>query len=387
MKNHLLPKGLSILIILFCLSSISLHSQTCYPEGIIFSTQDQIDNFQTNNPGCTNILGDVTIEESVGGNIIDLNGLSVLDTIGGSLTIRGNTDLSTLSGLGNLTAIVMNLTIQNNSTLSGLGALSSLSDSIHDLTVNNCPNLLGFDGLNGVTKINGNLEVSDNAGLTSLNGLGSITEIGGHLLLSNCAALPGPGGMGSVVSIGTDLRIQNNNTMTGLSALGSVTSVGGGISVINNDLLTELTGLANIDPLSITSLTIKDNATLTMCEVQSVCDYLSADGTSDIANNATGCNSESEVETACTNTSIMELFSTSIPTILTYPNPTTGIFHIEAENLEGSELSIFNTTGMLIQKLQITQNGQVDLSNLPNGLYFLELRNKDFLGIGKILKE
>ena len=32
------------------------------PDGIVFSTQDQIDNFQTNYPGCTRIDGDVLIQ-------------------------------------------------------------------------------------------------------------------------------------------------------------------------------------------------------------------------------------------------------------------------------------------------------------------------------------
>ena len=94
----------------------------------------------------------------------------------------------------------------------------------------------------------------------------------------------------------------------------------------------------------------------------------------------------SEVENACNGTSLQDLFSTGTP-ILTFPSPTKGVFHIVGENLEGSELSIFNTTGVLIQRLQLSTNGQVDVSDLPSGLYFLELRNKDVLGRGKIIKE
>jgi hypothetical protein len=48
---------------------------TCLPEGINFTTQAQIDNFQTNYPGCTEIEGDVLI---LGSNITNLTGLSVL---------------------------------------------------------------------------------------------------------------------------------------------------------------------------------------------------------------------------------------------------------------------------------------------------------------------
>jgi hypothetical protein len=42
-------------ILLFALSSMLLRAQfgcTCLPEGIYFSTQAQIDDFQVNYPGC-----------------------------------------------------------------------------------------------------------------------------------------------------------------------------------------------------------------------------------------------------------------------------------------------------------------------------------------------
>jgi S-formylglutathione hydrolase FrmB len=53
---------------------------SCLPQGITFTNQAQIDNFQTNYPGCTEIEGDVTI---AGDDITNLNGLSVLTSIGG----------------------------------------------------------------------------------------------------------------------------------------------------------------------------------------------------------------------------------------------------------------------------------------------------------------
>ncbi len=57
-------------------------SQPCLPEGITFTTQEQIDNFQTNYPGCTEIEGDVIIG---GNNISNLDGLSLVNAVGGFL--------------------------------------------------------------------------------------------------------------------------------------------------------------------------------------------------------------------------------------------------------------------------------------------------------------
>lgn len=64
------------------LCSLSLYSQPCLFEGITFSTQEQIDNFQTNYPGCTEIGGGVLIQ---GNDITNLDGLDVITSISGYL--------------------------------------------------------------------------------------------------------------------------------------------------------------------------------------------------------------------------------------------------------------------------------------------------------------
>jgi len=52
-----------LIILLLALAAInSANAQPCLPEGIMFYSQEQIDNFQTNYPGCTEIEGDVIIE-------------------------------------------------------------------------------------------------------------------------------------------------------------------------------------------------------------------------------------------------------------------------------------------------------------------------------------
>jgi len=77
-------KNLVIALLTIHCSLFTAHSfsQPCLPSGITFSTQEQIDNFQTNYPNCTEIEGDVIIE---GNDITNLDGLSVLTAIGGFL--------------------------------------------------------------------------------------------------------------------------------------------------------------------------------------------------------------------------------------------------------------------------------------------------------------
>jgi hypothetical protein len=54
MRNLIFTMALAFII------QAALFSQ-CLPEGITFTTQEQIDNFQTNYPGYTEIEGDVNL--------------------------------------------------------------------------------------------------------------------------------------------------------------------------------------------------------------------------------------------------------------------------------------------------------------------------------------
>jgi hypothetical protein len=88
----------------------------CFTGGVTFSSQDDIDNFEPENPGCRVIEGDVVIS---GSNITNLEGLSSLGYINGSLKIQNNPQLTSLSGLQNIeTESVSELWITNNPQLS-----------------------------------------------------------------------------------------------------------------------------------------------------------------------------------------------------------------------------------------------------------------------------
>jgi hypothetical protein len=54
-------KKITLFIVLALFIQVTVSSQPCLPEGIEFTTQAQIDNFQTNYPNCTEIEGDVEI--------------------------------------------------------------------------------------------------------------------------------------------------------------------------------------------------------------------------------------------------------------------------------------------------------------------------------------
>ena len=157
--------------------------------------------------------------------------------------------------------------------------------------------------MDNVTSIGGYFSIGDNSALTSLSGLDNVISIGGSLIIGSYSEgnnLTSLTGLNNVTSIGGGLDIYGNNNLTNLTGLDNVTTIGGGLDISHNLALTSLTGLDNIDAGSINALSIVGNSSLSTCEVQSICNYLSSpNGTVDIYDNAGGCNNPPEVANAC----------------------------------------------------------------------------------------
>ena len=66
-----------------------------------------------------------------------------------------------------------------------------------------------------------------------------------------------------------------------------------------------------------------------------------------------------------------------------YPNPTTGILHIENCIDSNTTIKILDLTGQEIMKCNL--NKIIDLSNLNNGLYILQLESKQSTFVSKII--
>jgi hypothetical protein len=227
-----------------------IYSQSCLPGGINLNFQYQVDNFQADYPGCSEILGDVKI----GPDVENLQGLSVLTSIGVDLRIYPtNYNLQNLTGLNNLNYIGGNINFQNCLAMTGLNGLEALDSIGGDLIINGMDVLTSLEGLAGLNIVNGNLKIMYTAALVSLSGLENLVKTGGE------------------------------------------------ITITSNQVLADLTGLDYLDPGSISLLKVTFNPNLQNCDIKSVCDYLTMPGSDvEIGNNATGCNSPQEVLDECT---------------------------------------------------------------------------------------
>ena len=455
---------LSLLLSLF---NLHIFSQPCLPEGITFTTQEEIDNFQTNYPGCTEIEGDVQINgddinslmgldiltafegdlligdntiypygsnplltnlegfenvADIGGSLrifgndtlASISGLSNLTTIGGCLQINHNYILASLTGLGNLISIGGYLSIINNAELTNIADLGNLNsiglESGISLWIIGNNKLTGLWGLEGLTVLEGDLRICSNSILSSIEGLENLTSVEGNVRIgyfdpvfggSGNPLLINLSGLISLISIGGDLIIADNDVLTTLDGLENLNFIGGNLMIGRgepgnsggNPLLTDISGLYNIDPASIEGLIIIFNSSLSQCNVQSVCAYLAnPTGFVQINNNAPGCNSPEQVDSICNIVSISEIVLGN--EFVISPNPNSGSvnlrFVIGEQGLVICDL--LNISGVKVKsffnemKKSGTHEMEIDLKNIPAGVYFCVLKTNKGIQTKKIVK-
>jgi len=343
-----------------------IFAQPC-PEYIYLGTQNQIDNFSTEYPDCTEIEGDINIGAVMSGSLInDLSGIAQITAVSGDLMIA-NTELINLTGLENLQSVGGVINIYSNRNLETIDALSNLESvggqylmirynyvledlkafeytdfqlSYVSITYNN--ELTDLDGLQSIKSVNGDLLITDNASLTSLAGLDSLKSVSNYLAIARNASL-------------TEITSLNIDTLRNLR-------------IINNDTLTNLEGLNNVDFSSTNFLRILRNDMLSVCDIPNICNYIENGGEADIEDNADGCNSVEEVTALCLVSNDSVEFDNDISI---FPNPNTGLFNIKGVS-KGS-YTIHNTAGQLIQEGEITNDMFINISSEQSGIYFISI--------------
>ncbi len=367
--------GYQIIDLLFDYASDSIPC-SCLPEGITFTTQAQIDSFQVNYPGCSEIEGYVKLSGSPyePDTIKNLNGLSVLTSIGGNLEIEFCESLNGLQGLQNLEFIGGGFYLNWNA-FSNLEGLQNLGIIAGDFIIGGGENLNNLTGLDNLQTIGGSVSF----------GYGTM---GGPA----CTHLVSLTGLENLNSIGGDLSFYCNILLQDLSELSGLLYIEGELWIYDNPELQSLAGLENIETGSISNLSINSNYQLSTCEVQSICDYLAMPGAQvSIYDNAPGCNSPEEVQEACL-TSIEDI-SEDVEFNIS-PNPVTGYAEINLNSTSSLpvEISLYNTTGICVKSWQYPQiqTGKnifiLDLKEIPAGLYFCRVQIGNEMVTKKIIK-
>jgi hypothetical protein len=286
-------KKLLLIVAVVVSATLKTSAQRC-EKYLTLTTQHDIDTLSAATKSC--IIRGITVS---GPGIINLTGLSGIDSIAGPLYINNNPDLLNLDGLTGLTQVEGEIDINNNLLITNLNGLSSLSSVGNNVRAVDNPALTSITGLSNLTTIPGFLSVGRNAKLPSLSGLENIATVygaiafGANPLMTNLDALSG------LQYIGGFLYIGENPALTSLAGLIHVKAVYGYINIENNDALTTLAGLDSIDYTTPEYLQINNSNVLSFCNVKSVCDYIRFGGAVQISGNATGCNTSTEIGAAC----------------------------------------------------------------------------------------
>lgn len=283
-KNREMYRNLIIIAFL----AFSQISKAQCPTWLNVTSQSQIDNFPINYPGCTDYNGTLEID---GTAITNLNGLSSISEID-NLSIN-NTSLTDMSGLNNLTKVVYRLNIAFNNDLTSLNGLDNLSFvgdfpndplmfEIHELRLWSNPSLTDISSLGSLVGVEGEFAIRDNDGLTNLNGLNSFLFARFMVINYNDGLI----------------------NLNGLESLGNIEEL---LNISNNPSLTTLDGIQNLvtfpdGPFELVA--IHSNNLLSICDFPNICNFLmnppmDPDFVININNNASGCNSYSEVISLC----------------------------------------------------------------------------------------
>ncbi len=243
--------------------NLSGEAQTCLSGYNLFSSQQQIDNFLVAYPACTEILGSIRIQESVSGNITNLNGFSQILTIGGFLNITNNSNLSSLNGLNSLSEIIGSLSIINNSSLLNLDGISNITNSIGNINISNNTMLLNIHGLSNISSINndnntGSLAINNN-GIIDCIGLENISTIQYRVDISN-PNLTSINSLNSLTYVGEDIYLNGNTSLTDINGFNALVIHNGTLYIDNNNSLISITsGFNSIETLGSLNIQFNDN--------------------------------------------------------------------------------------------------------------------------------
>jgi predicted GH43/DUF377 family glycosyl hydrolase len=183
----------------------------------------------------------------------------------------------------------------------------------------------------------------------------------------------------------------SGNDISNLSGLSQITDIWGDLIIIDNENLGSL--MEFNDSLTVWGdLTITNNTLLSSCHTHAVCDYISVPlGTVTIVNNATGCNSVQEVQDQCLTVGIQDYDTEDA--ISVYPNPFADATHLRYQ-IKGKRLTIldlYQISGTRIHRLmnEVKLPGEyqmeVDVSDLPAGVYFLRFQSGNDVVVKKLV--
>ena len=369
---------------LFLLILIVAHLDVA-AQDVILASQSDVDEFD---PSTTLINGNLEIgNQSTPSNITLLSNLSNIKNISGYLKIVYNEDLVNIDGLSSITTVGGDIEIFGNNKLTNIDGLSNLASIGTDLRIDYNDNLNNLDALSSLTTIEGNLIIGSNNTLTQINGLSNLTAIGGKLSIGFMDNLINLDGLSNLTYVGGDTYLGYNDNLANLDGLSNLTSVGGFLEVRDSETLTNVDGLINVSSVGGDFLIIYNMNLVDCCGIHNLLENQATaiGGEIHIYNNPSECSSEEDVASANCITSTTKI---DFADLKTYPNPFYNIFQVESSfDYDSYEIIDFNGKSVINgRNNQLKSELQIDMSDYPEGVYYLKLFFEGGIRYVKIVK-
>jgi len=285
--------------------------------GDLSISDSKLDSF--NDGGFSNLVsigGDISIDQSEI-NYLNFDNVSSFD---GEIKVSFNFNLDSLSGFHNIDSI-RNIHFDTNDYIKDIRGFDNLTHVEENCIISAATNLNTITGFENLVSVNGDFIISDIDFLENLDNFKQLKSVGNNFKLDQ-SYMSNPVSFDSLATvggnftfsyfiylyeisfenlhfIGGDLIIDSNEVLTDLTELGNLTEIDGLLRIRSNSNLESLSGLNNIDHNTITDLEIRFNDNLSICGVESICNYLAEGGTSFIDSNAEGCSTIAEIIQSC----------------------------------------------------------------------------------------
>lgn len=379
--------------------------------------------------GLTNITVNTNSGQQVTlSNDLTINGdlmltMGALNLNNNNLTIATNGDLA-VSGSGTITSSSgSDITINASGGLSGTLRFTSGGNTVDDFTLNLGSNTASVM-VNGDMMISGNLNLQQgrlNMGANKLEVDANATVTGGS---ANSFVITGTGGTMSLnVNTGSTqtFHIGTNNDYAPIMIKSNSGSASSRFNIgVNADVKTDGTtgGSASAtQPLvnatwfvasSATSNVNVDMTTMwsTNMEVNSfnrakayISHYTNGNWDADVASAAsmsgsmysmtrTGITTFSPFAVFDENTTLSVDEVAATTNISLYPNPATDVINISVQgNNSDMNAEIYNVSGQMVHRAVVQNNSSINISNLPDGMYYIKLNGETANGTQKFIKQ